>query len=488
MIDAKALRDRLASSFLADAAYSRLVAAIVGILLLVCGLVASFGKVMLYGDGAYFVFSIAAGNPWELKWKEIAARSTVYALTVVPTSWLQGIFHFEPGDLAIVNGVFYFLLPALQYAVACALVWRIRPELLSFLALQFALVLCLSFGFPTEIYLAPGFLWICLFLIATGRSGGLPFYCSYVALIFCHELTVFSAMLVAWLSFRSAGGTSRYVRAAHVALLAAPIMVLMIVIALGGSEGSQGNLIYTIDPRLLFDNVMLWTLVAASLVLIWAPGRFAQRSRPFTVFAVAALVPALLWLLFDVNFGDGRYAARSWVAGSMVLLAAIFVLAFREGNASRLAGRSSFVLDLALIAAAIGVSSFMLFAFDFWKAERELMAIVSPVEQPVSPRYVPYASLRDELAAGSFRANDKIEFKWPLPYHVLLLSGRLFPKVLPYDRFTDYGQLCLKLGTASDTIPRHSLDSLRSFACNRVPARRPPTLSRRLLDSLKNLF
>src|SRR5215470_13880891 len=128
MIDAKALRDRLASSFLADAAYSRLVAAIVGILLLACGLVASFGRVMLYGDGAYFVFSIAAGNPWELKWKEIAARSTVYVLTVVPTSWLHGLFHFEPDDLAIVNGVFYFLLPVLQYAVACALVWRIRPE------------------------------------------------------------------------------------------------------------------------------------------------------------------------------------------------------------------------------------------------------------------------------------------------------------------------------------------------------------------------
>ena len=222
MIDTRILRDRLMSSFAGNAAYSRLVAAIVGLVLLACGLVASFGKVMLYGDGAYFVFSIAAGHPWDLKWKEIASRSTVYVLTVVPTSLLHSLFHFAPGNLAIVNGAFYFLLPVLQYFVACALVWRTRPELLGFLALQFALVLCLSFGFPTEIYLAPGFLWICLFLIATNRSGGFLFYCSYVALIFCHELTIFSALLVALLGYRSAGERSALARATHVALLAAP--------------------------------------------------------------------------------------------------------------------------------------------------------------------------------------------------------------------------------------------------------------------------
>ena len=98
MIDTRVLhdrlRDRLVSSFAGNAAYSRLVAAIVGLLLLACGLVASLGKVMLYGDGAYFVFSIAAGHPWDLKWKEIAARSTVYVLTVVPTSLLHSLFHF----------------------------------------------------------------------------------------------------------------------------------------------------------------------------------------------------------------------------------------------------------------------------------------------------------------------------------------------------------------------------------------------------------
>ncbi len=374
---------------------------IVGILLLVCGLVASLGKVMLYGDGAYFVFSIAAGNPWDLKWKEIAARSTVYLLTVVPTSWLHALFHFEPAGLAIVNGIFYFLLPVLQYAVACALVWRIRPELLSFLALQFALVLCLSFGFPTEIYLAPGFLWICLFLIATNRSSGLLFYCSYVALIFCHELTIFSAVLVAWLGFRSTAKASRFVRAAHVALMAAPIGVLLTVIALGGSEGSQGNLIYTFDPRRLFSNLMLWMCIVASLVLVLVPGLSARRSRLFLLVAAAALAPALLWLLFDANFGDGRYAARSWVAGLMVLLAAIFALASKEkDSASRLARRSSFALDLALIAAATGASAFTLFAVDFWKAERELIAVVAPGEQPAPPRYVQYAHLHDATRRG----------------------------------------------------------------------------------------
>jgi hypothetical protein len=31
-------------------------------------------RVMLHGDGSYFVYAIAAGEPWELKWKGLATR------------------------------------------------------------------------------------------------------------------------------------------------------------------------------------------------------------------------------------------------------------------------------------------------------------------------------------------------------------------------------------------------------------------------------
>jgi hypothetical protein len=58
----------------------------------------------------------------------------------------------------------------------------------------------------------------------------------------------------------------------------------------------------------------------------------------------------------------------------MTLLAAIFAGA-SKGSASLSATRSSFALDLALITAVIGAGSFLLLAFDFWKAERELIAI-----------------------------------------------------------------------------------------------------------------
>jgi hypothetical protein len=73
--------------------------------------------------------------------------------------------------------------------------------------------------------------------------------------------------------------------------------------------------------------------------------------------------PVLFWLLFDANFGDRRYAARSWVAGLMTLLVAIFAGA-SKGGASLPATRSSFALDFALVV-VIGTSSFLLFAFDF---------------------------------------------------------------------------------------------------------------------------
>jgi hypothetical protein len=41
------------------------------------------------------------------------AVDRVYVLAVTPTSLLHSLFHFRPGNLAIVNGVFYFLLPVL---------------------------------------------------------------------------------------------------------------------------------------------------------------------------------------------------------------------------------------------------------------------------------------------------------------------------------------------------------------------------------------
>jgi hypothetical protein len=45
-----------------------------------------------------------------------------------------------------------------------------------------------------------------------------------------------------------------------------------------------------------------------------------------------------------------------------------------------------------------------------------------------------------------------------------------------------------RASSASDTIPRYSLDALRNFAGTQVPEQRPPTLSRRLLDFLKSRF
>jgi hypothetical protein len=96
MIDARALRNRLTQSVRGDAAYSRLVAAVVG-LLSVCGLTASFGRVMFYGDGAYFVFSIAAGNPCELKWREIAARKAALS-TIRATGAMESAHPTTPPE------------------------------------------------------------------------------------------------------------------------------------------------------------------------------------------------------------------------------------------------------------------------------------------------------------------------------------------------------------------------------------------------------
>src|SRR5919201_1627285 len=66
------------------------------------------------------------------------------------------------------------------------------------------------------------------------------------------------------------------------------------------------------------------------------------------------------------------------------------------------------------------------------------------------------------------RQNDKLEFKWPLPFHVLVLANKGHPRVVPYDEYRDYRPFCRKLAgviPAGNTIPETSLNEFIEFAC-----------------------
>src|SRR5271165_3335429 len=120
---------------------------------------------MLQGDGAFFVYVLCVGHPWFLKWQAIAARASTYVLTVAPSQWAMNVFHLSPMAVASANGFFYYLCPLILFATACALVQNKYSQFIVFPVAQYALSSSMGYGFPSEIALSPGFLWICLFLI-----------------------------------------------------------------------------------------------------------------------------------------------------------------------------------------------------------------------------------------------------------------------------------------------------------------------------------
>jgi hypothetical protein len=101
---------------------------------------------MLHGDGAYFVYALSVGQPWILKWGETAARATTYLLTVAPTLWIAGNLDLGPLSIASLNGFLFYLVPAVQFAAACALVWGTYPKFLIFPIVQYALSSAMGFA------------------------------------------------------------------------------------------------------------------------------------------------------------------------------------------------------------------------------------------------------------------------------------------------------------------------------------------------------
>ena len=83
---------------------------------------------MLHGDGAFFVFAIAAGDPWSIKWNALATRISTYLFTVVPTALFSEFFELSGERIAAVNGLVFYGIQWLQYLVIILPAWRQFPD------------------------------------------------------------------------------------------------------------------------------------------------------------------------------------------------------------------------------------------------------------------------------------------------------------------------------------------------------------------------
>jgi hypothetical protein len=475
---------------------------------LVAAIAAALSLVMLQGDGSWFVYTLTLDAPWVLKWQAIAARATVYLTTVVPTQAIAHLFDLGPLAIARLNGFVFFGLPGLLFALGARLVWRDRPDLLYFLILQALTGFALCFGFPSEILIAPGLLWIALFLAA--RSGvSVPFMLAYGALVFCHELALPAVLVTAAFAWRRTKRNAPWwstPRLLAAAALAAPIVAMLMVRMAGGGTGSNSNAIFVFDPRRIFNDPTLWmvgallapTLLAGRAIPSWRSGRglCLCAAAAFVLCLIAqALVPAL-------NFADGRYDTRSLVALSMLVLSLIYTrreLARERRKADppfpmpeRHTSNGLFAWSLPVIGMASGVTvaATACFLADWTTATHGLRQIVTP---PVAARsagaleFIPFQDALRLMPPAQATANRRMGFQWVYPYRSMILANGRAPRRIVigdghYERFcAQSAALAIGAGPYPPAIQRE----WRAFTCQYVPPTRPDTISKRLMKVLR---
>lgn len=476
----------------------RFAAAILAIQALLC-IGAIWTKIMLHGDGSFFVFAASVGLPWELKWSDIPARLAVYLLTAYPSYLASQVWSLSPLEITAVNGLLFYAIPIFQFALATFLMWRQYPQYLLFPIAQYCLTAVFGFGFPSEILLAPGFLWICCALLLRDGRDGVWFYVSLTALLLCHELALPAAVVIAWIAIRQRMSTSRrgIPIGSWIGLFVA-FGTFLAIRLVGGGAGSDENAIYVFDPRRNFNNPSLILSIAiTALVLGWLHFFAPAKPRPghyvgLVLFAMAA--PPLLSLgPFDINFGQGRYeSARAAIGLGMFLLALGFAAAIgadKQPHHMRAPPRVIFLLCVML---AAGVSCASMFLYHWNVALHALEKIVEPSDGGSPPVYISYDDARKLMSPREASLNDQMGFLWVLPFRSAILADGAIPKRIVYDVHSGWGHLCSKqfssLRQPVSAIPAQLTLSLSEFSCNHKPPPRSPVLKERFMAWLRGLL
>jgi hypothetical protein len=483
------------------AAMRKLAIGLIALQLTICVL-AALTRVMLQGDGAYFVYTLSVDQPWALEWQDLASRSSTYILTVVPTLWIADNFHLSPLSIASLNGFIFYLAPTILFAIGCSLIWKSHPKFLIFPIVQYATSSVMAFGFPSEIHIAPGFLWISLFLILKRQALSVWFFLSFVGLLFSHELAIPAAIIVAYLALMQArerdheANSNRFTAIAAI-LIICSVAALFFIRSSAGPYGSSSNAIYVVDPRRILNNPTLWVLMA-----VLATISYVAQSRIWKINGVAAtlvvasaFLPLLLEALFpNLNFTQGRYdSARSIIGLAMFLLALGFVLVRSSENAGEpvLPLGDAAVIPYALaavIAAAAGSDA--LFLRDWTIALNGLDRVVTSGQQATSPEFISYDQAKELMLPNEARMNDRIDFYWALPFRSIVLANGQIPGRIVYGD-ADLHSVCdrqKRVAFKEAAVPLSVVERMQSFACTHDGPPEIVTISKRIKEELFRIW
>jgi hypothetical protein len=453
-------------------------------------IVATAANLMLHADGSFFVYALSVDAPWVIKWQALSARASTYTLTVLPTQYLAHTLLLTPLDISRLNGFIFYFVPCLQFIIACMLVWKSHPKLLVFPVIQYVFSSVLGFGFPSEILLAPGFLWIALFLSVDGKPLKPLLLLSLLGLVLAHELAIPAALVAMYHFFQQARQQDKdnasFWRTPVVAIFS--VIIIGIFVALrssGGGTGSDAAAKYVFDPRRILNDPTLYIMLAAMALVVFAIPIFSKtRTLGWKIWSISILVALLLPIIVGLlvpsfNFQQGRYdTARTLIGGTMLVLAFIYNRLQYSKNSQPVIKSDTYSylgqsMPLALcVGLAIACGSASMFVKDWLTATNGLERVITAPASGKDTIFISYKSSLDLMTPEEREANEKIGFQWVMPYRSIVLANESLPTHIVYED-TDYQGYCKTSAHLSSQYSKVSPDvmsKLHAFTCSYVPS------------------
>lgn len=441
----------------------------------------------LYGDGAMFSYAVAVRDVWAFHWHNIAGRTSVYLLTLLPGEWLAAR---HPWAGVMAYGFLFYVGPLVGLVFTYA-IDRSNTRAFFLSACASTAILCpLIFGFPTEMWLAHAIFWPVLTMSHTAnrRIGvSVILFAAWLLLAFTHEgAIVLLAAIVATLSlhgYRSAIFLRGAINMGAVLVIAAAVKIICPPDDYY-ADAFWRAAFHFFDPDIFKVRIvqLLLSIIAIFLAIyaiMWRRGRTVACSL---AFATSFTLLLAYWLVFDNSIhASDRYYLRTFlviaipVFGGAAALAAIdaptaipgwldkvrWTLVSPSPRMARI-GLSLFALITAIH--VVETCKFLSGWRDYRSAVAQLAQGKASNPELGDPHFVSAARLSSTLAPLSWFSTS--------PYLSILLSD-FVPHRLVIDPTGNYFWLSCATATrnrdAPSPVPAPARELVRIYSCKHRP-------------------
>lgn len=305
-----------------------------------------------YGDGAIFSYAVATQQVWDVHWRNIVARATVWLVAMAPAEAFVGVTRNAQAGVVLYG---FLSFSAQAFGLFATLLFD-GTKTRVFFAFACASTACLTplvFGFPSEMLFAHALFWptfaLAFSTARTKRAAALLFVFA-LALAFTHEAALgLLAGIVGALALRGFSDP-RFFRA--LVCVACVVAIWILVNRAFPPDSYYGEVKLRAAGEFLESRALAFPLLktigaalAAYLALAFAFSFVLSRSAPpALVLTLAALV--VWWAQYDhVLHTDSRYYARTILLAGTCALAVFCALTVLRAEGAP-AARSRFVQRL----------------------------------------------------------------------------------------------------------------------------------------------